>query len=193
MHLLVSVSESLLLVFLQGSQEICVWPTKPDPHLRRTPTREHHSHQHYRVARTGMFSLNNLFVASLKSHLFMNIIQGFIHKLVFFCCYASIYSFRSVFIMNLLVQPSLLPFIYPSMSIHPYISLYQPLHTSLYPSIQAAQHASISLCIYARTPLVTHASISLSICAFIIAFIHLFMHYSCVFHLNLSQCRNPYN
>lgn len=65
MHLLVSVSESLLLVFLQGSQEVCVWPAKPDPHLWWTLAREHHSHQHYRVARTGVFSLNSTSLLTL--------------------------------------------------------------------------------------------------------------------------------
>lgn len=55
-----SVSNSLLLVCLEGSQEVCVWPAEPDPDLWRTPTREHHSHQHHGVARTGVcFSMHN--------------------------------------------------------------------------------------------------------------------------------------
>lgn len=45
-----------------GSQEVCVWPAEPDPDLWRAPPREHHSHQHRRVAGAGGgFSLRGTF------------------------------------------------------------------------------------------------------------------------------------
>lgn len=54
-----SVSDSPLLVCLEGTEKVCVWPTEPNPDIWWTPTREHHSHQHYRVARTGVgFSIH---------------------------------------------------------------------------------------------------------------------------------------
>lgn len=44
---------------LKGSSEICVRPAEPDLDIRRTPTREHYSHQHHGVAGTGVaFSLH---------------------------------------------------------------------------------------------------------------------------------------
>lgn len=47
---------------LKGSQEICVWPAEPDLDLWRAPPREHHSHQHRRVAGAGVgFSLHGTF------------------------------------------------------------------------------------------------------------------------------------
>lgn len=48
------VSNWLLLICLKGSQEVCVRPAEPDPDFWRAPAREHHSHQHYGVAGTGM-------------------------------------------------------------------------------------------------------------------------------------------
>lgn len=45
-----------------GSEEISLRSAESDPELRWTSARKHHSHQHYRLARTGVCGLlNNIF------------------------------------------------------------------------------------------------------------------------------------
>ena len=68
-HVLALSVLSFCLLCLKGSQKICVWPAEPDLDLWRAPTREHYSHQHHWVARTGVgFFLHGTLNTHFISH-----------------------------------------------------------------------------------------------------------------------------
>lgn len=80
---LVPFSDTLLLICLKGSQEVCVWPAEPDPHLWRTPTWEHHPHQYHGVARTGVcFSIRNTSIINPHPSISSYVQQKHLQKLM---------------------------------------------------------------------------------------------------------------